>query len=413
MKKIKLGIVGAGRGVFLARDFLMLGCEIVALYDTHEKRLENGARALGGVPTYTDFEEFLSQEMDAVVLANYFHEHAPLAIKCFERNMNVFSECTACGTLAEGVALLRAHEKSKSLYMLAENYPFMRACREITRVTKGGTLGKILYAEGEYNHPGNPCDTSFKQEYIYFEAHWRNFLPRSYYITHSLAPLMHATGAIPRRVTAFNAFAPIEGDVPTASYDGDAAAIVTTQNDDGSIFRVTGCAGFGAHHNSYRVCGTKGQIENLRGMGGQVMRRYNGWQIPEGEKEIRLYYPEEKDPDAALLAKSSHDGGDFIVAREFIRHLREGSTPEAPFDLLSAVTMSAVAILAHRSMLEGGVPYDVPDFTKEEERVKYEEDTASPFKTDGERLPCCSHADFRPTDEQLRLYRELASGFYK
>ena len=71
MKKIKLGIVGAGRGVSLARDFLLLDGEIVALCDTHEKRLENAARALGGVPTYTDFEEFLSQEMDAVVLANY------------------------------------------------------------------------------------------------------------------------------------------------------------------------------------------------------------------------------------------------------------------------------------------------------------------------------------------------------
>ena len=31
--------------------------------------------------TYLDYEQFLSHDMDAVVLANYFHQHAPLAIQ--------------------------------------------------------------------------------------------------------------------------------------------------------------------------------------------------------------------------------------------------------------------------------------------------------------------------------------------
>ena len=47
---------------------------------------------------------------------------------------------------------------------------------------------------------------------------------------------MHATGATPKTVTAYAAFAPVEGDVPTSNYCGDRAAIVTTQNDDGSVF---------------------------------------------------------------------------------------------------------------------------------------------------------------------------------
>ena len=46
--------------------------------------------------------------------------------------------------------------------------------------------------------------------------------------------------------------------------------------------------------------------------------------------------------------------------------------------------MASVAILAHRSTLEGGKPYDIPDFRKEEDRKKYENDTLSPFwGTDG------------------------------
>ena len=36
---------------------------------------------------------------------------------------------------------------------------------------------------------------------------------------------------------------------------GDRAAIITTLNHDDSVFRVAGCAAFGSHGSSYRICG--------------------------------------------------------------------------------------------------------------------------------------------------------------
>ena len=71
--------------------------------------------------------------------------------------------------------------------------------------------------------------------------------------------------------------------------------------------------------------------------------------------------------------------------------------------------MSSVAILAHRSALEGGKPYDIPDFTKEEDRKLYENDTLSPFYSDDKEptLPCCLKTDFKPSEKQLELYREF------
>ena len=59
-------------------------------------------------------------------------------------------------------------------------------------------------------------------------------------------------------------FAPPGENDPSARYAADRAAVITTQNDDGSVFHFTGCSAFGANHNSYRVCGTVGQIENIR-----------------------------------------------------------------------------------------------------------------------------------------------------
>lgn len=415
MKKYRIGVFGAGRGVNIARNFMLLNCEIVALCDFHERRLKEGAEALKtSAALYTDFDQFLQHDMDAVIVANFFHEHAPYAIKCMEKGLHVFCECISNGTMAEGVELVKAFEKSNVIYFMAENYPQMKFNREMKRICDTGTLGKILYAEGEYNHPGDPNDTSFARTYNYFAKHWRNYVPRTYYITHSMGPIMRATGATPKRVTAFAAYAPSTEDVPTAAFSGDRAAIITTQNDDGSIFRVVGCASFGGHHNAYRICGTEGQIENLRGMDGKVMLRYNAWSKPADKEEINLYEPEWNDKDEELIKTSGHGGGDYITARLFLEAIEAGKQPEIPYDIYSAVAMSSVAILAHRSVLEGGKPYDIPDFRNEEDCKLYENDRLTPFyNTDGSgpTLPSCSETDFRPTDKQLELYNEMVKNF--
>ena len=187
MRKMKIGIFGVGRGMDLARDFMLLGADIVAICDCRKERLEQACKNVGSdAAVYDNFDAFIEHDMDAVVLANYFHEHAPYAIKCFEKGLHVYSECLSNGTMAEGVELLKAFQKSNSIYMLAENYPQMIFNREIKRICDSGSLGKILYAEGEYNHPSNVYDIEFKKRYNYFPEHWRNFLPSSYYITHSI-----------------------------------------------------------------------------------------------------------------------------------------------------------------------------------------------------------------------------------
>lgn len=82
---------------------------------------------------------------------------------------------------------------------------------------------------------------------------------------------------------------------------GDRATIITTLNDD-SVFRVAGCAAFGSHGSSYRICGIKRQIENLRSDHcTRISLRYNKWQIPEGAEEQSVYEPAWNDPDEKLI----------------------------------------------------------------------------------------------------------------
>ena len=409
MKNIRVGIFGTNRGSDYISALLANDAEIVALCDKDEFWLNKASDMLNGTAAcYTSFDKFIEHPMDAVLLANYFNEHAPFAVRCLEKGIHVLSECTAAGTMAECVALVRAAEKSSAYYMLCENYPFMKFNREIKRVCDEGTLGKIIYAEGEYNHPFAGNDLKAVRRYKPYEKHWRNRSPRCYYLTHSLAPIMYATGSNPVRVAAIPMFYPVQD--PNAAYSsacGDRLAIITTMNDDGSVFKFTGTAGYGGGGNSYRVCGINGQIENLRGMDGRVMLRYNKWTIPEGKERNNLYMPSWNHEKEDLIEKEGHGGGDFLVVEEFLNCLRQGRKPD--FDAYFATRMSAVGILAHRSLLERGVPYDVPDFRKEEDRAKWESDTLSPYYgPNGEdpTLPCCSNPDYKPLDSQWNAYLE-------
>ena len=417
MRTVKIGIFGYCRGASYVDSFLQNNAEIVAVCDKRTDRLESAKKKLGDIVScYEDFDAFIEHSgLEAVFVANYFHEHTEYIIKCLERNIHVCTECVSNATMAEGVKLVEACEKSNAIFMLAENYPYMLFNQEMKKIYEGKTLGKCLYAEGEYNHAGNPYgstpDAWNNIRYLYdSDKHWRCYLPATYYVTHSLAPIMYATGANPIRVTAMPVWNPLPKDCDRASHRGERAAIITTLNDDDSVFKFTGHASFGASANSYRLCCEKGMVENVRGTS-KVMLRYNDWNIPEGKEGINFYEPEWESEDAELIKKAGHGGGDFCVAREFLNCVRENKPH--PFDVYFATRMSSVAILGHRSEMELGVPYDIPDFRKKVNRDKYRNDTLSPFwYSDGTAptYPCTTRPDYAPSDIQVENFNKILKG---
>jgi hypothetical protein len=73
-----------------------------------------------------------------------------------------------------------------------------------------------------------------------------------------------------------------------------------------------------------------------------------------------------------LAAKTGHGGGDFWVLYHFARQILEG-TP-APFDVYTASDCTIPGIQAFRSSVEGGKPFEVPDFRDRKKRAEYRED---------------------------------------
>ena len=117
MKKIKLGVLGGYRGKSMMEYAVRSDdCTLTAVCDYSKAVLDDCARFFEErqypVALCSDFESFLSCDMDAVVLANYANEHAPYAVRCLKRGLHVFSEVLPAASLKEAAELCDAVEES-------------------------------------------------------------------------------------------------------------------------------------------------------------------------------------------------------------------------------------------------------------------------------------------------------------
>ncbi len=379
--EIRVGVIGVGRGEsFIKGATDAVGMKLVAICDTWEERLQAAGRT-HGVATYTDYDAFLEHDLDAVILANYFHEHGPFAVKALDAGKHVLSETSSNGTIAQGVALCRAVERSGCTYMLAENYCYTVFSQEMRRLYRTGEIGRVTYAEGEYNHPMAP---DARLRLAPGEHHWRNWLPSTYYCTHALAPLVYITGSMPRIVNGLSIVAPEVDELSMRR--SDPGSVILCRMDDGSVFRIFGLV-LPGHSCWYRVHGTRGAMEIARGPGyfgpGEVRVWHESWNRWPDQPLERIYLPDWPE-HAELAERAGHGGGDFWTNYHFARAIRSG---ERPFlDVYRGVAMSSVGILAWRSALQDGQPVEVPDFSDEAQRARYQDDTWSPWP-DGARPP--------------------------
>jgi predicted dehydrogenase len=290
--------------------------------------------------------------------------------------------------------------------MLAENYPFTAFNLEMARLYKAGEIGRVLYAEGEYNHPG-----SFEWHMGIAPGlrHWRNNLPTTYYCTHAMAPLMMITDTMPVRVNGFTAHLPEDSPRPRLWSQQDVGGVILAQMDNGAIFKLLQ-GGLPGHSIFYRLHGEWGLMETGRGPGywgpGSIRIVHDEWDLKPGQVPEKCYYP--RFPDWAKEAASAgHGGGDFFTNYYFAEAIRKGEQPY--LNVYRGVAMSVIGILAWKSVLNNGNSYTVPDFTREESRKAYENDHWRPMDLDDPNAPpVCSTGKRRDIiPENLARAREI------
>ncbi len=384
MEKIRLGVYGLGRG----KSFLKVlknfdDAEVTAICDQDEGKIQAALELYQDAKVCATFDELISSGIDGVLLCNFFHEHAACAIKALEKGVAVFSECTSAPTLAQCVELVETVERTGGKYMIAENYPFSAALLEMKRLREEGTLGRILYAEGEYNHT---CTREVLKALTPGVYHWRAWMPRTYYVTHALGPLMHVTGQMPVKVNAFAVHSDVQLGYDDFRHNYDAFAMMNCITDGGALFRVTGCAAM-ASGSGYRVVGENGSCETGRTLGSQVNLHYHDWLVPEGREADQTYTPD-WESHSEVAAGTGHGGGDFWMIYNFLEYIRNDKEPF--FNVYRGVAMSAVGILGWRSCMEDGKTFRIPDFRVKSDRDAVRNDDLTPFPDEKGHvtLPC-------------------------
>ena len=401
-RKLKIGVFGGGRGITMVNMLLQNEkdrAELVAVCDQLDYMLERVQKAADEVGVkltcYQDFDEFLKHDMDAVVLANYAHEHAPYAIRCMKAGKHVMSEVMPCETLAQAVELIEAVEETGMVYTYAENYCYMDHSFDMWHRYRRGDVGEVLYAEGEYIHD---CAVDMPRLCYGERDHWRNRAYATFYCTHSLGPILYTTGLRPVKVVGFET--PMNpANLEVGIVRGTGLEMVTLENGavvkslHGWLKREPKDPNTG-HKPNYVLYGRKGTMESGRLEGHKGMNVYvEGEKVGEGTWEN--YDPTFfVDTDAAEdIASSGHGGSDFYPTHLFIEKILDRPNGDLAIDVYQAVDMGICGILAWRSILNGNAPMDIPNFRDPAQRDAYRNDHActNPEVAGDQLVPICSH----------------------
>ena len=395
MEKIKIGVVGLARGCELMNLFKLdtIDATVTAACETSETVLgwDVVKNSINDIKLFDDYEEMLDSGLvNAVVLANYFTDHADFAIKAIERGIAVLSETTAAPSLGKCVDLVETVEKCNGKYMLAANCIYYPGIHAMKKFIAEKTYGEMLSGDSEYLHGGgHPHLTKLDKENL----HWRQTMPVCYYNMHSLGPMMYITDSAPVKVSCKPTYSPAHAESIHYAIDSTSSR-VTVEMSNGAVLTTTGC---NVHYPSskwFRVCCTDGAMETVR---------YDGSEkdlvVAQGDcdKMSTIRYdiyssgvvsPDDKDYVKGAASGSGHGGVDYFVAYYFIQYLKGKIEPF--FDVYRSVALSATGIIGWYSALTDSKEYKIPDFRKKEDRDKVRGDYRMPFAKRYEdlTLPC-------------------------
>jgi predicted dehydrogenase len=359
---IRFGVIGLRRGQSFVRVCRAAqGAEVIALFDVDAERVEASAAEIGA-QAFSDFDDFLNADLDAVVVASPVPFHAEQAVAALKADKHVLSEVTACSTMEDARALVAAARQSDAIYMMAENYRYRDEVELLKRLNDDGRFGDAYFLEGEYLHD---CKD------LWFDSNgamtWRGKGQLGVYCTHSLGPILYITGD---RVTSVSALT-VPGGQFHPEVNKPTMFLMQMVSERGITFRVRVDSTSPRPHQMayYSVQGTKGAFESWRGNGdtskvwledihepSRVSGEGAEWH-PVSEQAER-YIPERLTvPEEARLG--GHGTSEYWMLKDFLAAARGEIAP--PIDVYRALDYTIPGILAIPSAEAVGAPQEVPD----------------------------------------------------
>jgi predicted dehydrogenase len=363
-RKFKVGIVGVSRGkgyvnVFNAHPRV----EVSSICDLDQELLNEVGDAfqLKDNERFTDYNDFISQDFDIVVIATPIPLHTEQTLKALEAGKHILCEQTVAYTVEECEKVIDAVNKSGKTYMMAENYCYFHFIQQWKKMYEAGKFGKIVYAESEYIH--NIEDLLINEKTG--QRYWRHERPPIWYCAHVVGPILYITDDYVVRATGrncgFNRW-PDKTNEP-GFIDMEVALFETKK---GMIFKILRSQTAVHHHMTYYcIYGTKGSAENQRTdnqKGSLSIEDEMGWlDKPYRDCKYELVDYGRNNPNAPEEAlKGGHGTSEYYLIREFLDAVELGKKP--PIDVIKSVEYTVPGIIAHKSGLQEGKWLDVPQY---------------------------------------------------
>ena len=389
-KPVRIALIGAGsRGTGLLRVLLSFpDVQIPAICDIDEKSLSRAAdlaqKALGRRPEgYSkgpgDYRRMLERtDIDAVLIATPQDSHAAMSMDAMRAGKFAASEVPACITLEECRELVLTERKTKSGYMLLENYRYRRDVMQVANMARQGVFGDLTYAECAYIHEirsmrFNPDGT----------LTWRGRNAAEnigdLYPTHSLGPVCGWLGInrgdrlVSMVTMASKAAATHEYAVRRFGKDSPASQVKFLNGDtNNTLIRTAQGRLIAVRYDvasprpsgmgQYALQGTRGSYESAFG----EAKVYIEGRSPAHKWEpLEKYQAEYEHPywasRGAAAVKTGHGGGDYFVISDLLEAIRTG---QSPINAVDAATWSAVRPLSAESLRRGSSAVEIPDFSR-------------------------------------------------
>jgi len=401
MDKVRLGYIGVGlRGnSHIQEGLLRDDVEIVAICDTQERSLASTRAHIKkhGAPMpaeYTGSDDAYKKllerkDIDAVIIATPWQFHKQMAIDAMKAGKYVGCEVIAGLSLEDHWDIVKAYEETNVPYMTLENVCYRRDVMAVLNMQRQGLFGEMIHLEGGYQHnlrnvlfnDGNGGVGPLYGPKAFSEAQWRTQfnIERNgdIYPTHGAGPLMHYIDInYGNRFTNLVSFASKAHGLDTYIDEiapGNEASRIKYKNGD-VITTMINCANGETvllSHDThlprpyslgFRVQGTKGLWMDVANSIYIEKQSKNDDEWDNEDSWLTKY-------DHPLWVKYSkqaegagHGGMDWFVFHAFIESVKR--KVQTPIDVYDSVTMSAITPLSEKSIAEGNMPQQFPDFTR-------------------------------------------------
>jgi predicted dehydrogenase len=395
MEIVRWGVIGVGtRGRGHARQLAQIeNSEVIAISDLYEDWANRSANLVvkAGKPkpelyfgSPTKYHELLARpDIDAVVIATPWEDHAPMAIAAMEAGKHAFVEVPLALTVKELWAIVDTSERTGKHCMMMENCNYGREELMFLNMCRQGVIGELLHGEAAYIHELRKQMVEVKRGTgswrtpYYAQPNGGNLYP-----THGLGPVAQymniartddmferlVSFASPGRGRALYAKAnfPADhkwnqmkfecGDISTQIIKTKLGRTIMVQWDETSPRPYT-------RHDL--IQGTKGTLAGYPPRAAIEGRSsYHEW--TEGEEFNKLYaefeHPLYKRMGELAVKMGGHGGMDFIMLARMVECLRNGE----PLDqnVYEGAMWSSVRPLSAKSEAEAGAPQLFVDFTR-------------------------------------------------